>query len=220
MTQETAFTRQLLQAAEPHWSRATGHRFTKEMGAGTLDPEVYARYLIQDYTFIDSFVSLIGQAVAQAPSMVEKRPLAQFLAALTSEENDYFLRSFVALGVPEEEWQSPKRRTVTQGLLDQIDGAAASQDYPEILAVLLAAEWSYLTWAKALGDQRPEEFWLAEWIDLHAVPEFESFVMWLKEETDRVGGAATPETQKRMRTRFVHMMELEAAFFDAAYEAG
>src|SRR5699024_2908772 len=145
--------------------------------------------------------------------MVEKRPLAQFLAALTSEENDYFLRSFVALGVPEEEWQSPKRRTVTQGLLDQIDGAAASQDYPEILAVLLAAEWSYLTWAKALGDQRPEEFWLAEWIDLHAVPEFESFVMWLKEETDRVGGAATPETQKRMRTRFVHMMELEAAFF-------
>ena len=28
---------------------------------------------------------------------------------------------------------------------------------PEILAVLLAAEWSYLTWAKALGDQRPAQ---------------------------------------------------------------
>lgn len=215
---EQRFTDRLRAAAEPDWSRATGHRFTEEMGAGTLDPAVCARYLVQDYAFVDAFVSLLGHAVALAPSMVEKRPFAQFLAAVTSEENDYFLRSFEALEVPPEVWRDPARHPVTEGLLRELEGAGTSGDYAEVLAVLLAAEWSYLTWAKALGDARPQEFWLAEWIDLHAVPEFEAFVTWLREETDRVGATAPPETQARMEARFVRMMALEVAFFDAAYE--
>lgn len=219
MTKDATFTSRLLQAAEPHWSRATNHRFTREMGAGSLDPAVCARYLVQDYTFIDSFVSLLGQAIAQAPGMAEKRPLAQFLAAVTNEENDYFLRSFEALGVSEDEWRNPEKGPVTRELLEELRTAAQSQSYPEIVSVLLAAEWSYLTWAQALGEQRPDEFWLAEWIDLHAVPAFERFVMWLKDEAERVGAMASPALQTRMRDRFIRMMELEAAFFDAAYGA-
>lgn len=213
------FTDRLRAAAEPHWTQATNHRFTREMGAGTIDRGVYARYLVQDYAFIDTFVSLLGHAVALAPSMVEKRPFAQFLAALTSEENDYFLRSFEALAVPPEVWRNPPALPVTQRLMEELRGAGACGSYAEILAVLLAAEWSYLTWAKALGDRRPEAFWLSEWIDLHAVPQFDAFVTWLKQETDRIGAAAPPQVQARMAARFTRMMELEAAFFDAAYEA-
>jgi thiaminase/transcriptional activator TenA len=86
-----------------------------------------------------------------------------------------------------------------------------------VLSVLSAAEWSYLTWAKACPDERPRQFWLSEWIELHAIPPFEAFVTWLRHETDRVGAAADEETRRIMAGNFRRMMELEEAFFDAAY---
>jgi thiaminase/transcriptional activator TenA len=43
-------------------------------------------------------------------------------------------------------------------------------------------------------------------------------VTWLREETDRVGAAADEETRRIMAVNFRRMMELEEAFFDAAYD--
>ena len=215
---DARFTDWLRDQAEPHWTRMTTHRFAREMGDGSLDDAVVGRYLVQDYAFVDSFVSLLGSAIALAPSMPSKRPFAQFAAAVTSDENDYFLRSFQALGIPESRWRSPQLHPITQDFLDVLRGAGQSGSYAHVLSVLVAAEWSYLTWAKACPSQRPDRFWLAEWIDLHAIPPFEAFVNWLREETDRVGHAADTDTRSMMTENFRRMMTLEAAFFDAAYE--
>lgn len=215
---EGRFTDRLREGAEPHWTRMTTHRFAREMGDGTLDDAVFARYLVQDYAFIDSFVSLLGTAIALAPSMPSKRGFAAFAAALTSEENDFFLRSFEALGVPESTWGAPRLHPVTRDFLAVLDDARRGGSYARVLAVLSAAEWSYLTWAKACPEARPSRFWLREWIDLHAIPPFEAFVSWLREETDRTGAAADEATRRDMAETFRRMMELEAAFFDAAYE--
>ncbi len=62
--------------AEPAWARAVGHRFTRELAADTLPDAVYARYLIQDYVFIDTLVRLLGHGVASAPEMPAMRRLA------------------------------------------------------------------------------------------------------------------------------------------------
>lgn len=212
-----AFHNWLRESAEPYWTKATVHRFTEELAEGTLDSQVCARYLVQDYAFVDSFVSLLGYAVAYAPAMPQKRPFAGFLAAVTSEENDYFLRSFQALDVPESEWRSPQLAPVTAELLSVLQDSGRSGSYPLVLATLLAAEWSYLTWGQACGTRRPQEFWMAEWIDLHAVPEFERFVTWLRDETSRVGTDSPPEVQQQMCRTFCHMMDLEERFFDHAY---
>jgi thiaminase/transcriptional activator TenA len=211
------FTDMLREAAEPHWTRMTSHRFVREIGAGTLDDAVAARYLIQDYAFIDAFVSLLGHALALAPSMPSKRPFAQFAAAVTAEENDYFLRSFTALSVPESAWSAAEPAAPTRGFIDLIDEAGRSRTYGAVLSVLVAAEWSYLTWAKSCPPARPEKFWLADWIDLHDNPAFEGFVTWLRTETDRAADAADAATRARMTENFRRMMALEEAFFDAAY---
>ncbi len=94
---------------------------------------------------------------------------------------------------------------------------AAREGYPEILAVLLSAEWTYLSWAMADRDAAPERFYLAEWIALHSLPEFEAFVNWLRGEIDRHGPALPPERQERLAELFTEIAELEVAFFDKAY---
>ncbi|HSK41343.1 MAG TPA: TenA family protein [Arenibaculum sp.] len=215
---EARFTDWLRDEAEPHWTRMTTHRFARELGAGTLDDGVAGRYLVQDYAFVDAFVSLLGSAIALAPAMPSKRPFAQFAAAVTADENDFFLRSFEALGIDEDTWKTPRLLPVTRDFIDMLAAAGRSGSYARVLGVLVAAEWSYLTWAQACPAERPGRFWLAEWIDLHAITPFEAFVTWLREETDRVGAAADDETRRAMGDDFRRMMILEEAFFDAAYE--
>jgi len=136
---------------------------------------------------------------------------------VTADENDFFLRSFRELEVPEPVWKTPALGPVTRDFIGVLQSAGRGGSYAQVLSVLCAAEWSYLTWAKACPAERPRQFWLSEWIELHAIPPFEAFVTWLREETDRIGASADDETRRVMAGNFRRMMELEEAFFDAAF---
>ena len=221
---QARFSDWLRARAEPAWAQAVGHRFTRALADDTLPDAVYARYLVQDYVFIDTLARLLGQGVASAPEMAAMSRLAGFLAAVTSEENDYFLRAFQALGVAEATWSAAEPDPVIARFGEVMLGAAPSYakpggGYPEILAVLLPAEWIYLSWAMAHKDAAPERFYLAEWIALHTLPEFEAFVAWLRAEIDRHGPTLAPERQEHLAELFTEIAELEVAFFDAAYIA-
>ncbi|MFW5978370.1 MAG: TenA family protein [Halohasta sp.] len=218
-TNEPRFTDWLRERSEPAWTEATTHRFTRELGAGTLDDAVVRRYLTQDYAFVDTLVGAFGHAVGQAPSMAAKRRLIEFLDVVTDDENDYFERSFDALDVPAADRTDPELAEPTEAMVDLIEAAANRGGYAETLAVLVPAEWVYLTWATAEADDRPEAFYFAEWIDLHANPGFDSFVNWLREELDVVGPTLPDRQQARVARRFKRTVELEVAFFDAAYDA-
>ncbi|WP_162317355.1 TenA family protein [Haloarcula limicola] len=213
------FTDWLRARSEPSWTEATDHRFTRELRADELDDAVFRRYLVQDYAFLETLVGAFGHAVGDAPTMGAKSRLTDFLGTLTDEESDYFERSFDALGVDESAHDSPDLTPTTAAFRDLLLRATGRGGYAETLAVLVPAEWVYLAWATAAdsdGD-RPDRFYLAEWVDLHAVPAFEEFVGWLRAELDREGAAASERRQERLADLFRRTVELEVAFFDAAY---
>ncbi|WP_422041462.1 TenA family protein [Roseibium sp.] len=212
------FTDWLAQRAEPFWSEATDHVFTHAIGDGTMPDEAYARYLIEDYTFITDLASTLGYLVAKAPDMQAKSRLSAFLALLTSEENDYFLRSFDALGVPRETYTQAAQGPVTRSFADLLLTSSGGGTYPEGLTCLLCAEWCYLTWGEREAEKpRPAQFYLAEWIDLHAVAGFEDFVNWIRRELDRIGPSLSAEMQERLADLFRQMSALERDFFETAW---
>jgi thiaminase/transcriptional activator TenA len=212
------FSDWLAARAEPFWSQASGHAFTRAIGDGTMPAEAYARYLIEDYTFVTDLASTLGYLVAKAPSMQAKSRLAGFLALLTSEENDYFLRSFEALDIAPDVYETAAQGPVTRAFSDLLLTASGKGSYADGLACLLCAEWCYLTWGlREAKKPRPEAFYLAEWIDLHAVAGFETFVTWIRTEMDRIGPALQPEEQERAARLFCRMSALEVAFFETAW---
>ncbi|MEP0232282.1 TenA family protein [Roseibium sp.] len=201
------------------WNAATEHDFTRAIGDGAMPDPAYVRYLIEDYTFITDLASTLGYLVAKAPTMRSKARLSAFLALLTSEENDYFERSFAALNVSETTYRTAAQGPVTRQFSELLLTSSGKGSYAEGLACLLCAEWVYLTWGlREAGKPRPEAFYLAEWIDLHAVLGFESFVGWLREEMDVVGKALSETEQKQVAQCFKGMCALEVAFFDAVWE--
>lgn len=223
--EDARFTDWLRERAEPDWTAATTHRFARELGDGALDDEVFRRYLVQDYAFVETLVGAFGSAVGDAPGMDAKSRLVDFLAVLTADENDYFERAFEALGVPPGEYADPDPAPTTRAFEDLLERAARQGGYAETLAVLVPAEWTYLEWATTAADgddgggdgDAPDRFYLAEWRDLHANEEFADVVGWLRGELDREGAAASARRRRRLDRLFRRTVELEVAFFESAY---
>jgi thiaminase/transcriptional activator TenA len=212
-------TDKLRLSVQQDWDAATDHQFCKELANGSLPIEKMRWYLVQDYKFIDQFVRLLASAIANAPTLADSVPAAQFLGLVTSTENTYFLRSFSALEIPETEQNAPAApETVAfQNLMHDV---RASGRYEQMLAVLVVAEWSYLSWANRYKDYDAElPFWFSEWIDLHTGAGFEGVVSYLRDQLNNVWPHLTEEQKALATSKFQEAVECEKAFFDAAYQS-
>jgi thiaminase/transcriptional activator TenA len=207
------FTEALRAASEPGWSHAVGHRFVKELFSGAVPDPVMARYLIQDHRFLDSFLILLGAALASADTFEARLRFGRFIGMVSAEENTYFLRAFEALGVTEDRRAAAPDTEPTIGFKAIMREAAETRSYAAALSVLIVAEWLYLDWASRAPQPLPDNFVHAEWITLHDNPNFRGFVDFLRAELDRVG----PAQADLCRDFFHRAVALEFAFFEAAY---
>jgi thiaminase (transcriptional activator TenA) len=207
------FTESLRAACEPSWSNAVWHRFVKELFAGAVPDAVMARYLIQDHRFLDSFLTLLGAALAGADTFAAKLRFGRFIGAVSSEENTYFLRAFSTLGVTKERRATDPDTPATAGFKAIMLEAAQTRSYAAKVAVLVVTEWLYLDWATRAPKPLPANFVHAEWISLHDNPTLRDFVEFLRAELDRIG----PAEAALCRDLFPRAVALELAFFDAAY---
>lgn len=208
------FTETLRRQSEPAWSAAVEHRFVHELFAGSVDERVMGRYLIQDHRFLDSFLTLLGAAIATADSFEARLRLGRFAGMISGEENTYFLRSFEALGITEQQRQDAPDAAATAGFKAIMREAAATRSYAAALALLSVAEWLYLDWASRAPQPLPASFVHAEWITLHDNPFFRDFIDFLRAELDRVG----PAEEAVSRDFFLRAVQLEREFFDTAYD--
>src|SRR5215470_7066059 len=207
------FTETLRAASEVGWSHAVQHRFVNELFVGTVLNAVMARYLIQDHRFLDSFLVLLGAALASADTFDARLRFGRFIGMVSAEENTYFLRAFEALGVTEARRAADPDTQPTTGFKAIMREAAQTRSYAAALSVLVVAEWLYLDWASRAPHPLPNNFVHAEWITLHDSPDFGRFVDFLRAELDRVG----PAQADLCRDFFRRAVALEFAFFDAAY---
>lgn len=207
---------QLRLHAGTDWERIIHHDFAIALGDDRLPDEVYARYLVQDYAFIETLVNLVARTLAHAPTMAQKKVLAEFLAALTSDENTYFLRAFEALGLGETDYLNPPLHPVSQAIINTLK--ASDSRYEEAIICLCVAEWSYLSWCQQQADKpRGSRFYLQEWIDIHVLPEFETFVRWLRTQVDSFADR-DEATLERLAERFRCICVLEHQFFSASLD--
>jgi len=189
-----------------------GHRFVKELFTGAIPDAVMAHYLIQDHRFLDSFLTLLGAALARADTFAARLRFGRFIGLVSGEENTYFPRAFEALGVTEKA-RGRSRYAADRRLQGYLREAAEMRSYSAALSVLVVGECLYLELAARAPKPLPENFLHAEWITLHDNPGFRGFVDFLRSELDRVG----PAQADLCRDFFCPAGTLELSFFEAVY---
>jgi thiaminase/transcriptional activator TenA len=213
------FTDELRQAAGDQWDRVIGHKFTKELAAGSIDRTVLKRYLIQDHRFLDAFVILLASIIANARTLDDRIPGCLFLATITGKENTYFERSFQALGVSNIERTSIPDAPCTLGFCQLMKDVAFHGTLAEMLAVIVVCEWSYQSWGQIVNeDMVRDDFVCYEWVDLHCGESFDAVVQHLRALLDNESAYLSDEDKEKCANRFLSAVQLEENFFNYAYE--
>ena len=168
------------------WESMTHHRFVSELSDGSLDENVFKKYFLQDYVFVNDLVTLASQAITKSPNIDGASVFNNFLTGILDPENDLFLRFFKELGASEKEYSSAKASPTTQAFGDFLVRTSFEGSFDDIALVLFVTEGTYLDWGTRLINERanPQNSVYREWIDLHGPEVLGDLVIWLENYLD------------------------------------
>ncbi|WP_104526157.1 TenA family protein [Blastococcus atacamensis] len=186
---------------------ALEHPFVTGLADGSLPRDRFAGYVAQDAFFLEAFARAYALGVAHSRDRATLDAFADLLAGVREElrlHDGYAARWGVDLSTVEP---VPATLAYTEFLL----ATAALGDVGETCAAMTPCMRLYAHLGRSLVGRAAPEY--AEWVDTYADPGFEELAGTLEALLDRLA-ADTPSATRAYR----RAMQLEVAFFDAAWE--
>ena len=198
------------------WESMTHHRFVSQMADGSLSPDIFKTYFLQDYVFVNDLVPLAAQGIAKAPNLDAASIFNEFLAGVLDPENDLFMRFFDELGATQEDYSSAKASPTTQAFGDFLVRTSFEGTFDEIALLLYVTEGTYLDWGSRLLTEgaNPENSVYREWIDLHGPSVLGGLVSWLEDYINN----HSQITEERADHLFHTALRYEFLFWESAYD--
>jgi thiaminase (transcriptional activator TenA) len=198
--------------------RAAIHRlpFNAELAAGTLDPERFRGYILQDAIYLVEYARVLAVAAAKAPDAATLQVFAgdavQAIAVEQALHGRYLAEFGVAPAAVAAAEPSPDCLAYTSFLL----ATAHQQPWPVLVAALLPCFWIYWDVASAIVTNAAPDNRYQAWIDTYADPRFGDAVKTVIDIADRAA-AASPEVNAAMLAAFTRSAQYEYLFWDGAY---
>lgn len=181
-----SLARQLRRDNDGLFEAARSHPFVKGIGDGSLPREVFGRWIVQDWLYLEGYVKALEAASALAPDE-SARSFWGDLARLTVEEELDLHRGLAQrFGLSPERLHLASPYDATTRYLSTL--SAASQHYPSLVATLTPCAVGYAEIARSLQAQGTcsEPDYVA-WIETYIDPVFQETVGVFEDELDRCG---------------------------------
>jgi thiaminase (transcriptional activator TenA) len=208
------FTEEAWQSTAPLRAAIHALPFNTELAAGTLAPERFRFYILQDALYLGQYSRVLALAAAKAPNTQVLQVFgnsALGAVAVETRLHEHYLAEFgidpVAVAKAEA---MPDCLAYTSFLL----ATAHQQAWPVLVAALLPCFWIYWDVAGAIVRKAAPGNRYQAWIDTYADPAF-------GEAVDRViaiaDAAATADLRTSMIDAFRRSTQYEYLFWDGAY---
>lgn len=197
----------LLRAYEKMWQEATHHPFLEEVKAGTLAPERFARWLVEDYHFVRHLFKMQARLAAAAPRR-DIDLISRGLRALVDELH-WFERNARRLKLDLTLPMLPECKAYTDFL-----HSLSYEPYVAQLVALWALERAYLeSWQHASPAASPYEEFARRWTS----PEFEEYVQALEQAVLQALEDAAEHERAAAAEAFYWVAYHERRFWDMVY---
>jgi thiaminase (transcriptional activator TenA) len=200
--------------------RATIHRlpFNTELAAGTLAPDRFRFYILQDAIYLGEYAKVLALAAAKAPDAATVQWFTAAAGEAIAVEQALHGRYLAEFGVEPDPVAaaepSPDCLAYTSFLL----ATAHQQPWEVLVAAVLPCFWIYWDVAGAIArDAAPRNPYRA-WIDTYADPRFGDAVKMVIDIADRAAEEATPARRAAMLDAFRRCAQYEWLFWDGAYQ--
>jgi len=209
--------------SEEAWERSAALRaaihalpFNRELAAGSLSPERFRFYILQDALYLAQYSRVLALAAAKAPDTASLQAFGgSALGAIAVEQrlHEHYLREF---GVTPEAAAAAEAMPDCLAYTSYLLATAHQEPWGVLVAALLPCFWIYWDVAGAISRQSAAGNRYQAWIDTYADPHFGASVERVIGIAD-AGAEATPTLRPAMLGAFARSAQYEFLFWDGAY---
>ncbi len=192
------------------WHAATIHPFLQQCHLGTIKPEQFNTWLVQDYLFVIEFTRMVGRVLASAPLHHFDVILGE-LAALQDE-----LSWFKQKAAQRQLNLDIKKQPICQEYCEYMH-SLGNKPYPIQATAFWAMELAY-NQAWQLPGRMPVPY--NEFANRWGNSDFTEYVKILEQQADEVLQTATNDIQQQAEEAFVKVAKFEHNFWQMAFNAG
>ena len=211
--------------SEEAWQRTAGlreaiHRlpFNTELAAGTLRPDRFRSYILQDAIYLGEYARVLALVAATAPDAGTVQWFGGAAVEAIAVEQALHGRYLAEFGVDPAAIAaaepSPDCLAYTSFLL----ATAHQLPWEVAVAAVLPCFWIYWDVACAITREAAPQNPYRAWIDAYADPRFGDAVQMVIGIADRAASTATPARRADMLAAFGRCAQYEFLFWDGAYQ--
>ncbi|WP_044085046.1 thiaminase II [Bifidobacterium gallicum] len=215
------FARRMREAAADVWEEGYKQPFLQELGEGTLAPERFAFYLIQDNLYLNDYAKVHALAVTKTDDVEIMRFMAQVQMNIFNMEQGHHNEALRAYGMDPDEAAAIGQSAFAHAYTSNIMEIAYTKDLVDILVAVLPCAWVYADYGERLmrdfGDNLQDNPY-GDWIAMYADPAFWSGGVWLIEHIERLVQGLPEERLAELEASFVRGVQNEYLFWSTAYD--
>ena len=214
----TQFTDELRQSAAPIWEADLRHPFVRGIADGTLPPDKFKFYLIQDYLFLLDYSRVFAYGVIKAPDEATMALFAQLLNETLNTEMDLHRGYCEKFGISAAEMEQAPVAPTTHAYTRHVLNVAQSGTLAELIAGVLPCQWGYAEIGTTLAEQggSPEPLY-QEWIEMYASDEFLALGKWLRSLLNKLTAESSSAEKERLKRHFLFSSRYEYLFWEMAW---
>jgi len=209
----------LRELAAPVWAAERQHPFVRGLGDGTLSDERFARWLRQDYLFLQGFARLYAYGVTRARDLDGMELFARLVHETLHVEMGLHRSYCAEHGIHGDELAAEEPLPTTRAYVDLLVATAAGGDLEDIACVLLPCTWGYHELGLALDRTATAEGRrrFGAWIAMYAGEEMAEATREVRDLVDRLGDEVGPERRRALETLFLTASRYELRFWEMCW---
>jgi thiaminase (transcriptional activator TenA) len=211
------FTRELWDAITPIYGAILGHPFVTGLTDGSLAPESFRFYAIQDALYLRDFARALSIAAARAPRDEWIIMFDEHAAGALRVERALHESFFAGWSLTPEDVLATPLAPTNLAYTSYLLAVAYGSPFHEAVAALLPCYWIYWEVGKELERKGSPDALYARWIGTYASEEFGAIVRAVLAVADEIAEHVGPAARAAMRRHFVTTSRYEWMFWDMGY---
>lgn len=210
------FSEQLIEEIRPIWRTNHAHPFVQEIGHGTLEPEKFRHYMIQDYLYLIQYAKVFAIGIQKARDLDVMTRLSASVHHTLSIEMALHRKYAERFGISEQEMREAKEAPTTIAYTRYMLSEAQNGSLAHVIAAILPCAWSYLEIGRELA-QIPgavDHPLYGDWVRMYSEPAFEHSAQDMIDLMDELAADLTGDELAHVKEIFLQTTRFEYLFWE------
>lgn len=215
------FARRCIEAASEQWGASFEHPFVLALADGTLDPDLFRFYQMQDARYLEAFADAASLISIRCVDPVDKLWFLDSARIALVTESELHAGYGERLGYTPQDIAKMELTPNNRAYQDHMVSQATRGSLLEAVAALTPCPWLYIDLGQHLLGRLgtiAEDHPYADWLKMYSDPQFHTFMDELLKRLEDFSRAVDEPTRERAISHFVTSARYEWMFWQQAWE--